>query len=98
MPTPFAAMQDRINTVCRAKLANATAVFAGLAAPVDGLFENGFSAELGMVGAEPRFGCPEAEAPGVAQGHELTIGAVDYVVKGVEPDGTGWVRFILEVV
>ena len=37
-----------------------------------------------------------AEVPAVAQGDTLTIGATEYTVRGVEPDGTGLVLLRLE--
>lgn len=37
-----------------------------------------------------------AEVPSVAQGQSLVIGATTYKVRGVEPDGTGFVLLRLE--
>lgn len=100
MPTPFAALETRLNTVGNAKFANATASVNGAPA-VDVVFDNNYDEALGMDGAAPRFGCAAAVVAGIAQGAAVTIvgtaGTVDYVVRGVEPDGAGWVRVLLEL-
>jgi hypothetical protein len=64
---------------------------------VDGIFDAEYEGELNMEGAGPMFACAAADLPGVKHDDELTIDGVDYLVKGVQPDGTGWLRLILEL-
>lgn len=67
------------------------------AATVNGIFDREWSNELGMEGSGPLFRCAAADVPNVAHGDELVVGGVSYVVKGVNPDGTGMVDLILEL-
>lgn len=64
---------------------------------VDGIFQGGYLEGAGQEGAQPVFGCAAADVPGVKHDDELAIAGTDYVVKGVQPDGTGWMRLVLEL-
>jgi hypothetical protein len=99
MPTPFAAIEARVNAGVHSRLANATATIDGTDT-VDGVFDNGFTASLGglVEDAAPSFRCLTTQVPAVAHGTPVTINAVDYTVIGVQPDGTGAVRLLLQVV
>lgn len=62
-------------------------------------FDDYTEVALGLAGVEssgPAFECAEADVPAVAHGSTLTIDAVAYTVRGVQPDGHGWVRLKLE--
>lgn len=93
MPTPFAALESRVNAAALAKLANATATIAGQA--VDGVLSQAFVEQLGVEGLRPTFTAIESALPPVAHGAVVTIGAVTYSVVGVQPDA-GVTVLILE--
>lgn len=69
----------------------------GTASTVNGIFDAEYQADNGMEGSGPAFSCDAADVPSVAHGDALVIDDVDYVVRGVKPDGTGWVVLILEL-
>lgn len=56
---------------------------------VQAVFDNGYSAELGMDGLGPRLTLASADCATVVQGDTAVIGSVNYTVAAVEPDGTG---------
>ena len=73
-----------------------------VAAVVDGSAVNGIlSNEFVMVdfveSQKPVFDCPSADIVGVAHGDTVTIGIDTYKVRGIQPDGTGMTRLILEL-
>jgi hypothetical protein len=45
----------------------------------------------------PSFLCPAAEAAGAEEGSTAVDGSTNYVVRSVDPDGTGLVRIRLEL-
>lgn len=71
---------------------------------VVGIFHNGTVAVdqfegPGVLNRRATLSLPEAQLPsGAGEGDAVTIGAVSYVVKSVEPDGTGWCLVRLEEV
>lgn len=65
-------------------------------AVVRGILDNGFDSALGMTGSEPAFVGRSADLDGLSYGAAITIGATAYTVRGVQPDGTGLTRLILE--
>lgn len=95
MPTPFAALEARVNAAACARLANASADFGG-GVVVDGIFDNAYAAADLMSGAEPAFQAPSASLSGVARGTALTINGTAYLVRIREDDGTGWTVLRLE--
>ena len=67
-------------------------------ATVNGIFDRAYIDPLGNVeGYGPVFQCPAADVPTVAHGDTLIVNSAVYVVRGVEPDGTGWVVLRLEI-
>ncbi|MFA5941419.1 MAG: hypothetical protein WC809_18860 [Sinimarinibacterium sp.] len=65
---------------------------------INGIFDNGFDASLGALeGVRPSFTCRQADVPSAAHDDELEIDGNTYVVCGVEPDGTGVMRLVLEL-
>lgn len=94
MPTPFAALEARINAAVDQHLSNATAVFAG-GATVDGLFSMAFVEQLGVEGMRPIFSVRDAALPAVTHGTAVTINATAYRVVGIQPD-VGRTSLLLE--
>ncbi len=62
----------------------------------DDYFEDGVGQGPGAESSQPRFLCRSSDVPAVAQNDTLAIGAVNYVVTSVHPDGTGMTLLILE--
>jgi hypothetical protein len=96
MPSPFAALEALVNRAVREHLANAEATFG--TATVYGLYRQTYAEELsGMAaGASLVFECEAADVPGIEYGSALSIAGTSYTVASVEPDGTGWMRLILQ--
>lgn len=65
---------------------------------VDGIFDADYAEPLGNIaeGRSPVFIYRSADLPSVAHGHTLVINATTYLVRGVEPDGTGVTLLRLE--
>ena len=91
---PFADIDALINQGCAATLANGRASYKG-GLPFNVIFERAPADSFdGTVNASARTCAFEAAlAPGIAEGHELQInGMVFLVSSGAEPDETGWVE------
>lgn len=68
------------------------------AAHVDGIFSTDY-ADYGnglVSGSAPVFTCATADVTSVVEGTAITISAVGYTVRGIEPDGTGVTLLRLE--
>lgn len=70
-------------------------------ATVNGIFEAGFAAaqvglDAGVEGARYTFTCAQADVPGIAHGSVLTVNGTGYLVRSIQPDGTGVVTLILQ--
>lgn len=50
----------------------------------------------GLEATSPIFSCKSADVEGVEHGQTITIDQVAYTVRGVQPDGTGWTRLVLQ--
>lgn len=96
MPTPFAALEQRINAAVERHLANREADFGGAVGVVAGIFRNEYAESFGIAGSGPVFECDAARVAGVAAGASVTIGGIAYTVAAVRPDGSGMVTFTLE--
>lgn len=73
----------------------------GLAATVNGIFDNEFievdaGGGVGVALNQPRFHCRTADVSSAAEGDAITIGGVSYTVRIVQDDGTGMTVLILE--
>lgn len=98
MPTPFAALEARVNAAVFAHLANATADFGG-GVVVDGVFDNAYAIAFdALAGTAPMFRCEAPAVSSVTVGQGVSIGGVGYEVVDLQPDGAGVVRMILEKV
>lgn len=94
MPAPFDELQQRVNNAQTNHLANKTFLING--SEVDGCFDNQFI-NVGMVESQaPVFECRESDIGIVTHGMVITSDAVSYKVRGVQPDGTGLTKLILE--
>lgn len=98
MPTPFTALESRLNTAVFSRLANVQASVDGLF--VSGIFDNEHTlAQYGQIGfesARPMLTCQTSAVPSPAVGAEVSIGADNYTIFAHEPDGTGLSRLTLE--
>jgi Phage Head-Tail Attachment len=68
------------------------------AATVYGSLEDPYAEPFPRIaeGNAPSFMCATADVATVAQGDAVTIGAKSFIVRGVQPDGTGMTTLILE--
>jgi hypothetical protein len=93
----FAALEQRINRACIANLANASAVVGGTA--LTGIFEALHDDVLGMEANPPSLTIKAEDLGNVLPGHGTAVcvqGEREAVVVGVQPDGAGWLRLVLE--
>lgn len=63
---------------------------------VNGIFGNAFVLVDFIESDKPVFDCASADIVGVVHGDTVTIGSDTYKVRGIQPDGTGMTRLILE--
>jgi len=65
------------------------------------IFDNDFLAvdvdESEVESSEPTLLARTADVSGLAHGDSLTISAVSYTVRGIQPDGTGMTQIMLSV-
>jgi len=63
-----------------------------------GVYESPYESPLGMEGSRPALTTDRALVEDIAHGDTVTRvdGAVDYTVRGIEPDSMGMIRLILE--
>lgn len=64
---------------------------------VVGILHREYLEVAGMGSSGPVFVCPAAEAEGVEEDSTAVAGATSYLVRSVDPDGTGLVRIRLEL-
>jgi hypothetical protein len=93
MPIPFAVLEDRVNSVAVAQLANATATIAGQ--NYDGIFTRAFVEDGGVESVKPVFIRRTADLPAMTHGQSVVINNVTYSVVGIQPDN-GITTLILE--
>lgn len=65
-------------------------------ASVNGIFGNEFVQVDFVESQSPIFECDAAYVVGVAHGDTVTISSSTYKVRGIQPDGTGLVKLVLE--
>jgi hypothetical protein len=94
MPTPFAAIEARINAAVTSHLANATADFGG-GVVVEGMLDAAYTDAMGMAGTRPRLRIIASTVPADAEGAAITIGGNGYTVETVRPDGYGMLELYL---
>ena len=64
---------------------------------VNGIFGNEFIQVDFVESKKPVFECAAADVVGIAHGDTVTISSDTYKVRGIQPDGTGMVKLILEL-
>ena len=78
-----------------------TTVTKADASTFTGIFDNDFLAvdvdESEVESSEPTLLARTADVPSLAHGDTLTISAVSYTVRGIQPDGTGMTQIMLGV-
>jgi hypothetical protein len=96
MPAPFAALETRINTACRDRLANAEAIIGS--ATVSGIFGQVYAESMGgmAAGRDLSFQALESDVGAICVGSTLSISGISYRVASHEPDGAGWLTLILQ--
>lgn len=65
---------------------------------VSGIFDNGYAEAFGMDGSAPSLTLKSSAAAAAAHGTAVVVDGVNYTVQGIEPDGTGVTKLILEKV
>lgn len=59
-------------------------------ASLRGIFDNAYTGAFDVAGSSPAFMCRSEDAASLTAGASvLTISGADYLVIGIEPDGTG---------
>lgn len=78
-----------------------TTVTKADASTFTGIFDNDFLAvdldESEVESTEPTLLARTSDVSGLAHGDSLTISAVSYTVRGIQPDGTGMTQIMLGV-
>lgn len=69
----------------------------GVAVAVDGIFDAAYEEAADIEGSSPMFACATASVSGARHGDALAVAGISYVVRGVQPDGTGWTKLVLEL-
>jgi len=95
MPMPFAALQTRVTGSIAEKLANETMTIN--AAAVDGILTSEYVTVEFVESKKPVFLCKSSDVVGVAHGDDVVASdSTAYKVRGIQPDGTGITKLILE--
>lgn len=96
--SPFASLEQRVNSAVMGRLANAQAIYQG-GEPFPVVFDTGaagmYGDEQGDVMDLPEYSVSLylGKTPGLAEGSKLTIDGKTYTVAGgVQPDSSGWVK------
>lgn len=66
-------------------------------ATVTGIFGNEFIQVDYVESRAPYFECVSADVTGISHGAIVAIGSDTYKVRGIQPDGTGITKLILEL-
>jgi hypothetical protein len=64
------------------------------------IFDNGYSAQLGaglMEASQPQAVARSVDVVDIAHGCAFSVNGVDYLVAGLQPDGTGMTTVLLEL-
>lgn len=92
----FAAIESRLNGAVERHLSNVEVVYMGGEAFGAGISREPSADPFGgsaIDTADFMLSFDGAHAPGIAEGHEITIGGVVYVVSsGVQPSASGWLN------
>jgi len=96
MPMPFASLQTRVTGAIAEKLSNETMTIN--AADVDGILTNEFVTVEFVESKKPVFICKSSDVVGIAHGDDaIASDSAAYKVRGIQQDGTGMTKLILEL-
>ena len=95
MATPFAALQTRLNSAQIKHLADKTLFVDGN--EVTGIFNNNYVDPFNVETMATMFFCKVSDVEYVKHEDIVIDGLKVYMVRGVQPDGNGMVRLILEL-
>lgn len=105
MPAPFAALEARSTAAVFRHLANAEALRLDTGTEVPVVFDNGYADGLGNAfeSSQPSALGASADLQGIEHGSRLMLpkpqgepGLDAWAVVGIQPDGTGMTRLLLE--
>jgi len=91
----FSVIESSINAACIGALANVAATLES-GAVVSGILSKPSGAQMGIMSTSPELVAKTDDLATVANGQTITINAVAYTVRAIEPDGTGITRLTLE--
>lgn len=102
MASPFAAIEARTIRAVFRHVANAQASATtrfGEVVQFPVIFDNAYVGALGdrLESAQPQAQARSADVADLAHGSACSISGVDYLVAGLQPDGTGMTTLILEL-
>lgn len=66
-------------------------------ASVWGIFENAYAEDLNIAGTRPQLRCRTTDVSTAIVGTAVVVNELSYLVRGVQPDGTGMTVLILEL-
>jgi hypothetical protein len=95
----FTDQEARLNSSAMQRLSNARGSWDGGATDFPIIFDR---AQVNVMGGEisgnmPVASVADSDAAGrVANASRITIRGVDYIVRGMQPDSTGWTDLVLE--
>lgn len=99
MPSPFAALETRVNRAVLARLANAQAQLDG-GADVDVIFDEAYSqstaGSIGLASNGPAIELDTALVPAGPVGKSAVVRGLNYTIAEHHPDGTGVSVLLLE--
>jgi|JI10StandDraft_1071094.scaffolds.fasta_scaffold2487699_1 hypothetical protein len=95
MANPFAALQTRLNSAQIKHLADKTLLVGGN--EVTGIFNNNYVDPFNVETMATMFFCKVSDVEYVKHEDIVIDGLKVYMVRGVQPDGNGMVRLILEL-
>lgn len=99
MPSPFKALESRLNRAVIARLSNVDATVTtpfGEVLTFSGIFDAPYQAAGVFEAEQPSILARADEVPGVDHTSQLRIAEQTWQVVGVQPDGTGMTRLVLE--
>jgi hypothetical protein len=99
MASPFKALEARVNSAVLSRLANADATATTQYGEVVGfsvIFDAPFQEAGGFEAEQPSALARSADVAGLLHGSQVYIGDAAWVVAGLQPDGAGMTRIVLE--
>jgi microcystin-dependent protein len=66
-------------------------------AAVWGIFGNAYAEDLEIAGTRPQLRCRTSDVTTAGYGTSVVVATESYLVRGIQPDGTGMTTLILEL-